>query len=183
MITAVGPAARILSAYTDLVVERGIRAATLASVATRAELSKSGTLHHFSSMAALQEGLFTELRAQAERDVNTMREAPEGALRYYLRSSLDRQSRLERLVEACVRIAQTGNPDALTVLRECRAGWLNLLESALGDPTLARMALFVGDGLNYNALLSLEENEQVLTPDHVESLTVAFESMYAQRRS
>jgi len=180
MITVDGPAARILTAYTDLLVERGIRGATLEAVASRAGLSKSGTLHHFTSVRALRTAMFAELRAQVEQDVEQMAAAPEGAVRYYLSSSLDRESELERLIEACYRIAQTGDDDALDVLRDCRDGWLDLLGTATGDPTLARLVLFVGDGINHNALMSLPpEREDVLTPDRVEALITTVEAIRA----
>jgi AcrR family transcriptional regulator len=176
MITLEGPAARVLSAYTRLMVERGIRGATLEAVASRAGLSKSGALHHFTSVGALQAALFVELRAQARRDADDMRAAPEGAVRYYLVSSLDRESELELLIEAGYRIAQTGDEAALQVLRECRREWLDVLAAAT-DERLALMVLFAGDGINHNALMSLPVGEDVLTPDRVEALIVAFEAM------
>jgi AcrR family transcriptional regulator len=183
MMTVEGSAERVLRAYTDLLVERGIRNATFDAVSERAGLSKSGALHHFPSVARLQAALYTELLAQAEHDVEIMRQAPEGPLRYYLQSSSDRDSELERLLEACYRVAQTGDEAALNILRDCRGGWLDLLTADLGEPSLARMVLLVGDGLNYNALLSLPEGEKVLTPDHVEELISRFESLRAGRTS
>jgi AcrR family transcriptional regulator len=177
MITLEGPAARVLSAYTHLMVERGIRGATLEGVAQRAGLSKSGALHHFASVSALQAALFVELRAQAHRDADEMRTAPEGAVRYYLVSSLDRDSELELLIEAGYRIAQTGDHAALEVLRECRREWLDVLAGATGDERLARMVLFAGDGMNHNALMDLPVGEDVLTDEHVEELIAAFEAM------
>lgn len=168
--TVDGQAAKVLTAYVDLVVERGIRGATLESVAGRTGLSKSGVLHHFGSMSLMRASLFTELRAQARRDVEVMSRADEGAVRYYLVSSLDRRSELERLVEACTRIAQTGDSIALAVLRECRGGWLGALRKATRDDFLARTILFIGDGLNHNALMSLSSDEEVLTAGYVEAL-------------
>ena len=177
MITLEGPAARVLSAYTHLMVERGIRGATLEGVASRAGLSKSGALHHFASVSALQAALFVELRAQARRDADEMRTAPEGVVRYYIVSSLDRDSELELLIEAAYRIAQTGDDAALEVLRECRLGWLDVLAAATGDEHLARMVLFAGDGMNHNALMDLPVGEDVLTPEHIEELIISFEAM------
>lgn len=179
MITVHGPAARVLTAYTDLLVERGIRGATLEAVASRAGLSKSGALHHFASVSSLRSALLVELRAQAERDAERMGAAPEGAVRYYLVSSLDRDSELERVIEAGYRVAQTGDESALDVLRECRDRWLEVLTAATGAPSLARMVLFAGDGMNHNALMNLSEGEQVLTAAHVESIVASFEAMQA----
>ncbi|MGI9823719.1 TetR/AcrR family transcriptional regulator [Agromyces sp. Marseille-Q5079] len=184
MITLEGPPARVLTAYTHLLVERGIRGATLEAVARRAGLSKSGALHHFASVGALNAALFVELRAQARHDAEAMRRAPEGSVRYYLVSSLDRDSELERVIEAGYRIAQTGDEAALEVLRACRRDWLEVLAADTGDASLARMVLFAGDGVNHNALMNLPAGEEdVLTPEHVESLIVAFEQMPSRRTS
>ncbi|GAA1960243.1 TetR/AcrR family transcriptional regulator [Agromyces allii] len=177
MITVEGPAGRVLTAYTDLLVERGIRDATLESVARRAGLSKSGALHHFSSVSALRSALFVELRAQARRDAEMMRSTPEGAVRYYLTSSLDRDSELERLFDAAYRIAQTGDEGALEVLRACRDDWFEVLVAATNDPGLARLVLFAGDGMNYNALMSRPEGDDLLTADHVGALVGTLEGL------
>ncbi len=177
MITVEGQAARVLTAYTDLLVERGIRGATLEAVASRAGLSKSGLLHHFTSVGALRAALFIELRAQARLDAEQMHSAPDGAVRYYLVSSLDRDSELERLIDAGYRIAQTGDAVALDALRACRDDWLRALVAATGDESLARMVLFVGDGMNHNALMSLPTGDDILTPSHVEGLIRTLEEL------
>lgn len=179
MITVDGQAARVLTAYTDLLVERGIRGATVEAVASRAGLSKSGVLHHFASVGALRAALFVELRAQARRDVEQMRSAPDGAVRFYLASSLDRDSELERLIDAGYRIGQTGDAGALDVLRACRDDWLDALVAATDDESLARMVLFIGDGMNHNALMSRPEGDDVLTPPHVEGMISTLEAMQA----
>ncbi|MRG59130.1 TetR family transcriptional regulator [Agromyces sp. CFH 90414] len=179
MITLDGQAARVLTAYVDLVVEKGLGGATLEALAGRAGLSKSGTLHHFASMRALRVALFAELRAQARRDAERLREAPEGPVRYYLVSSLDRDSELERLIEAAYRIAQTGDEAALEVLRACRTDWIDALVAATGDPALARMVLLVGDGVNHNALMSTGADDELLATSHVEELVQALDAMRA----
>ncbi|MFF2388416.1 TetR/AcrR family transcriptional regulator [Agromyces sp. NPDC058104] len=177
MITVDGQAARVLTAYTDLLVERGIRGATLEAIASRAGLSKSGLLHHFGSVGALRAALLVEMRAQAGRDADEMRSAPEAAVRYYLVSSLDRDSELERLIDAGYRVAQTGDEAALEALRACRDDWLEALVSATGDEGLARMVLFIGDGMNHNALMSPPEGDGVLTSAHVDGLIATLEAM------
>ncbi|MFJ4163945.1 TetR/AcrR family transcriptional regulator [Microbacterium sp. NPDC089698] len=170
VLTIDGQASRVLEAYTDLLVERGVRGATLEEVSRRCGLSKSGVLHHFRSMDKLRVALFAEAREQAREDVQTMRTAPEGAVRYYLRSSLDRESELERLIEACTRIAQTGDEEALTVLRDSRAGWFEGLSEATGDPDASALILMLGDGVNHNALLRAPEGETFLTDASLDRL-------------
>ncbi|MGX5696532.1 TetR family transcriptional regulator [Agromyces soli] len=181
MITVDGQAARVLTAYTDLVVERGLHGATLEAVARRAGLSKSGALHHFASVGALRSALFVELAAQSARDAEAMRAAPEGAVRYYVASSLDRDSELERVIEAVYRIAQTGDETALAALRESRVAWLDALVAETGDSALARLVLFAGDGMNHNALMSLADGEDVLDREHVEALIAALEGLGTKR--
>ncbi|MFE6965111.1 TetR/AcrR family transcriptional regulator [Agromyces sp. NPDC057679] len=181
MITVDGQAARVLAAYTDLLVERGIRGATLEAVASRAGLSKSGALHHFGSVGALRAALFVEMRAQAARDADEMRSAPDAAVRYYLVSSLDRDSELERLIDAGYRVAQTGDEAAIEALRACRDDWLEALIAATGDEALARMVLFAGDGMNHNALMSPPEGDEVLAPALVEELVATLEAMRVPR--
>lgn len=170
MLTTEGQASRVLTAYTDVLVERGTRGATLEEVARRAGLSKAGVLHHFASMRTLRSTLLHEVRAQAQADVEVMQNAPEGPLRYYLVTSLQRDSELERVIEACTRIAQTGDQEALDVLRESRKGWLDLLQSATGNSSLSRMILMIGDGINYNSLLRLERDEQFLTEELLDDI-------------
>lgn len=168
--TVEGQAAKILTAYVDLVVERGLPGATLEATARRAGLSKAGVLHHFGSISRLRTALFAELRAQAKRDAAVMTDAPAEAIRYYLTSSLDRESELERLVEACYRIAQTGDESALEVLRRCRAEWLKALHLATNDDMLARTILLLGDGMNHNAVMDHGSEHDLLTNGYVDSL-------------
>lgn len=165
MLTQEGKREVILTAYLNLVVNQGIRAATLEAVSSACSLSKAGVLHHFSSMGKLRAALFVELEAQAAADANRMLADPPNAARYYFDSSYRRDSLLERLIEAVNRLGQTGDEAALELLRACREGWYGALLLALRDPTLAKLVLFAGDGINHNALLSLEgQQESFLHP-------------------
>ncbi|GAA1495319.1 TetR/AcrR family transcriptional regulator [Paeniglutamicibacter kerguelensis] len=160
MLTQEGKREKILTAYLNLLVHQGIRAATLDAVGSACQLSKAGVLHHFSSMGALRQAIFVELQAQAAADANKMLEDLPNAANYYLVSSLSRDSLLERLIEAVNRLAQTGDEAALELLRTCRTGWYEALLLALGDAALAKLVLFAGDGINHNALLSLDETNE-----------------------
>lgn len=160
MLTQQGKRENILTAYMNLIVYQGIRAATLEAVSSACNLSKAGVLHHFSSMTAMRQAIFVELQAQAEADASLMLADLPRAAGYYISSSQQRNSLLERLHEAVYRLAQTGDEAALELLRACRAGWYDALLLALGDTALAKLVLFAGDGINYNALLSLEDNSE-----------------------
>ena len=160
MLTQQGKREKILTAYLNLLVHQGIRAATLEAVSSACQLSKAGVLHHFSSMGALRQAIFVELEAQAAEDANRMLADLPNAANYYLVSSLSRDSLLERLIEAVHRLAQTGDEAALELLRVCRKGWYEALLLALGDAALAKLVLFAGDGINHNVLLSVDETEE-----------------------
>lgn len=165
MLTQQGKREIILTAYLNLLVYQGIRAATLEAVSSACNLSKPGVLHHFSSMTAMRQAIFAELGAQAAADANHMLLDLPHAVEYYIMSSRERDSLLERLIEAVFRLAQTGDDDALDLLRICRKGWYDALLLALGNASLAKLVLFAGDGINHNALLNVDdEQEEFLAP-------------------
>lgn len=160
MLTQQGKREVILAAYLNLIVYQGMRAATLEALSSACNLSKAGVLYHFASMDALRQAIFVELEAQAAADARQMLADPPNAARYYLDSSQQRDSLLERLIEAVYRLGQTGDESALDLLRSCREGWYAALLQGLGDGPLAKLVLFAGDGINHNALLSLGEKDE-----------------------
>lgn len=156
MLTEQGKRANILTAYLTILVNQGTRAATLEAVSSACKLSKAGVLHHFPNMPALRKGIFTELEAQARADAEHMNNDLPNAAEYYLVSSSNRDSLLERLIDAVYRLAQTEDQEALELLRRCRDDWYNSLLLATGSEALAKLVLFAGDGLNHNALLDTQ---------------------------
>ena len=156
MLTEQGKRASILTAYLTILVNQGTRAATLEAVSSACKLSKAGVLHHFPNMPALRKGIFAELAAQACADVEYMNNDLPHAAEYYLVSSSDRDSLLERLIDAVYRLAQTEDQEALELLRKCRDDWYGALLLATGSDALAKLVLFAGDGLNHNALLDMQ---------------------------
>ncbi|PQZ94864.1 hypothetical protein CQ018_05860 [Arthrobacter sp. MYb227] len=157
MLTEQGKRANILTAYLNILVHQGTRAATLEALSSACKLSKAGVLHHFPNMLALRQGIFTELEAQAAAEVEQMMADLPSAAEYYLVSSLSRDNLLERLIDAVYRLAQTEDQEALELLRSCRDGWYGALLLATKNEALAKLVLFAGDGLNHNALLDLEK--------------------------
>ena len=121
------------------------------SVAASAEVSKGGLLYHFPSKEALVEGLGERLRGLAERDRSIMAEAPDGAARYYVRTSVFENSPLDRALVSVARLAQQGHPTAKASLADIQERWLDALEAQLGDRTTARAVKLLGDGLYYDA--------------------------------
>lgn len=148
------PAARekVLAAFAAIVAEQGEQAATMDAVAARAGVSKGGLLYHFASREALVDGLLARLVEDGEADVAAMRAAPEGAVRYYLRTSADSPRELNELYVAASRITQTGADAARRALAHLESQWLAALVDEVGDEPLARLLAVVGDGLYLRAI-------------------------------
>lgn len=145
---------RILDAFEELLAEQSERAATLDAVAARAGVSKGGLLYHFGSKDALLDGVLARLTAHAERDLAAMRSAPEGAVAYFIRTSVPAHGDpFERSIVAVARLAQSADPRARDALAAMQRGWIAVLEEAVGDPLVARTIMLVGDGMYYNAAL------------------------------
>ena len=147
------PAARakLLDAFITILNEQGERAATLEAVATAAGVSKGGLLYHFGSKDALVDGLIAYLIDLADEDVATMRQAPEGAAAYYVRSSNFEDSALDRAIVAATRLSQGENAAAQQALLRMQQGWLDALTEEVRDPAVARAIILLGDGLYYRA--------------------------------
>ncbi|MET0714529.1 MAG: TetR/AcrR family transcriptional regulator [Mycetocola sp.] len=144
---------RILVAYEDLLIESGERGATLDAVAARAGVSKGGLLYHFGSKDALAGGFLIRLRHLAEEDVSVMRSAPAGVVDYFIRTSVNAGTELDRALIAAARLAQTSDPRASETLAAIRTLWLDVVIEAVGDPVAARAILLISDGLYYNSAL------------------------------
>lgn len=145
------PAARdrVLDAFERLLVDRGERAATLDAVAREAGVSKGGLIYHFPSREAMVEGLLDRLRARAAQDDELMRQAPEGVVSYFLRTSQGADTPFDRTLVAATRLRSHA------AAREALAGvqglWYDSVLAAVGDPTIAQMVMLMADGLYYNA--------------------------------
>ncbi|MGV0111808.1 TetR/AcrR family transcriptional regulator [Arthrobacter sp. CP30] len=145
---------RLLDAYEDLLVTEGERGATLDAIAQRAGVSKGGLTYHFRSKDELTAALFDRLRLLVEEDLGIMRAAPAEAARYYIRSSLDIASPLERCNVAVTRLAQGSNSGANELLAWCRVQWFDVLLQALGDEDMVHLVMLLGDGIYFTASLS-----------------------------
>lgn len=146
---------RILDAYTDLVVTSGPETVTLDAVAAAAGVSKGGLLYHFGSREALLDGLLARARELNDADLAAARAAPEGVVRYYLRTSVDEPaaaSPVYRATVALIKLATTA-PRAAEATRQCLAGWRSALTDELGDPLAADILATVGDGIYLRAIV------------------------------
>jgi AcrR family transcriptional regulator len=142
---------RILDSFEDILIKEGERAATMDAVAAAAGVSKGGLLYHFPSKEAMVEGLCARLAALTAEDAEKIGKAPEGAARYYVRTSLYVDSPLDRAIVAVARLVQQGHPAAAQTFAHIEGLWLDALEKALGSRPVAQAIKLMGDGLYYSA--------------------------------
>lgn len=152
------PAAReaVLDAFERLIISDGERTATLDATARAAGVSKGGLLYHFGSRQALVAGLLERLSRLVDADIARIDEAPDGAISFFLRSSLDIETPLDHAFVATLRLAQGGDREAGRALDEAEARWFAELHRHVGDPTVALAVTLIGDGLYHRAALRAE---------------------------
>ena len=167
---------KIIDAYVELLSEHGTAEATIDATARLSGLSKAGLLHHFPSRQALDDGLVSRLRTLIDEDVAAMAHDPKQAVHYYLASSLDDSSSLERMVVAATRLAQRGHEEAAQALRSGRDQWYAVLLEALGDPALAKLALLAGDGLSYHQDITRGERDGFVTANTLDELVALLQN-------
>lgn len=182
------PAAReaVLDAFERLIVADGERAATIDATAKAAGVSKGGLLYHFGSRHALIAGLIQRLRHLIDEDIDRIHAAPDGAVSYFVRSSTELQSALDRTFVAVVRLAQGGDRDAADAIEEVRGRWLDVLSAHVGDPTVALAVTLIGDGLYYHAALRAEaadapETVTAIDDDAMDRLVALLEQLARER--
>ena len=146
---------RVLDAYESLLLEQGPSGATLDAVASAADVSKGGLLYHFGSKDALVNGLLERLRERSATDAALMRADPDGAVAYYLRTSVPGAASpagLTRTYLAVLRIADASGTAAREALAIVDADSLAALREEITDPVLAWLVQLVGDGLYLRTL-------------------------------
>ena len=98
----------VLDAFEAILIDDGERAATMDATARAAGVSKGGLLYHFGSKDALETGLLERLGTLVDADIAAITSAPEGAVAYFLRSSVMHNDPLDRAIIATSRLAQGG---------------------------------------------------------------------------
>ncbi|HEY1105301.1 TetR/AcrR family transcriptional regulator [Agromyces endophyticus] len=184
------PAAReaVLDAFERLIISDGERAATIDATARAAGVSKGGLLYHFGSKQALVAGLVERLLRLVDDDLSRIDDAPDGAISYFLRSSLDIETPLDHTFVAILRLAQGGDREAGRALDEAETRWLANLTGHVGDPTLALAVTLMGDGLYHRAALRAEAPDVELSatstgavsPEQLASLVALLERLVAR---
>lgn len=142
--------ADVLSAFANIVLSHGERAATLEAVAKQAGVSKGGLLYHFPSREALVSGLaeyFTEL---VHADLAAMRDDGGSVVEWYVHTSFDFEAPVEQVMAALLRLAPRHEEIVRPALRQGRSIWYSRILDEVGEPDIALAVLLIGDGVSYN---------------------------------
>jgi AcrR family transcriptional regulator len=144
---------KVLDAFEAILIEEGERAATMDASARAAGVSKGGLLYHFASKEALEAGIIDRLRALVDDDVAAMTASPEGAVAYFLRSSVMQNDPIDRAILATARLAQGGSAAASDALRDVREKWAAAIRPHAKDEPSLDLVMLVSDGLYFNNAL------------------------------
>ncbi|MEZ3161489.1 helix-turn-helix domain-containing protein [Microbacterium sp. BWT-B31] len=144
---------RVLDAFERILIDDGERAATMDATARAAGVSKGGLLYHFASKEALETALVERLAALVDDDVTALEGAPEGAIAYFLRTSVMDDDPLDRAIIAVSRLAQGGSGAAAAALHEMRERWEAAIRPHAKDEASLDLVLLVSDGLYFNNTL------------------------------
>ncbi|UUL76317.1 TetR/AcrR family transcriptional regulator [Pseudarthrobacter sp. Fe7] len=172
------PVARdaVLDAFESLLIEVGERAATLDAVARKAGVSKGGLLYHFPNKEALIAVLLDRLEGLARADADAMASADEGAAAYFIRSSVWADTPLDRAIVAATRLAEVAHEETRRRFASIQQRWLDEIAADVGAG-LAKAVLYMGDGLYFNAMLSVGPAREGGAAGDVEELLAALERL------
>lgn len=143
----------VLDAFESILNDDGERSATLEATARAAGVSKGGLLYHFGSKESLEAGLIERLGILVDDDIAAITSASEGAIAYFLRSSVMANDPLDRAIIATSRLAQGGNATAGAALRAVRERWEDALRDHTRDAAALDLVMLVSDGLYFNNAL------------------------------
>ncbi len=168
---------RILDSFERILIDEGERAATVEAVAAAADVSKGGLLYHFPSKEAMVDALGDRLQALVDDDLARMAKDPEGAARYYVRTSVYENSPLDRALVAMARLAQQGHSRAQEKFSVLEEAWLGALEDRLGNRVVARAVKLMGDGLYYDAAFFAGDTARKQSAQDMEDLLLLVDTI------
>ncbi|MBS1672357.1 MAG: TetR/AcrR family transcriptional regulator [Actinobacteria bacterium] len=153
---------RVLDAFEKLLLSDGERAATLDAVARAAGVSKGGLLYHFASKDELAGAMIERLTRLVADDVAQMNSAAEGAVEYYLRTSVMMGDALDRAIIAVSRMAQGGSDAAIAALHRMREDSAAAIRPHVRDQAALDLVMLLSDGLFFNNTLDADGSEAVV---------------------
>ncbi len=157
---------KLLDAFETLLERHGTSGATLDAVAAEAGVSKGGLLYHFGSKAELVKGSLDRLRVLVSEDIEEMKAAEAGPHIFYLETSAEIGTPLDRSLVAASRLSHEYD-EARETLRDIRNAWLEVINDHLGDIHLAHTIQLIGDGLYLKESVGLSAEEAV---EHVKNV-------------
>src|SRR5699024_1499900 len=122
--------------------------------------------YHFGSKAELVNGSLERLGRLVDDDVASMKAAGERLALYYLETSAEIGTPLDRSLIAASCLAQEYE-EAKTALRATRETWFDALNDHLGDADLAMTVQLIGDGMYFNQNFGLIQEEAL---EHVKNV-------------
>lgn len=147
---------RILDALQRILIDTGLHAVTLESVAEAAGVSKGGLLYHFPSKEALITGLARRLTESADAEFERAAKTDD-FVGLYLQSSLpsSAEGALYWALIAALRTNDVASEEARNLVVYTFARWAELAHTHIADPVTAEIIRLVGDGLYLSALAGL----------------------------
>ena len=106
--------------------------------------------------------MIVRLHRLAEDDVARIRSAPEGAVEYYLRTSVMMDDALDRAIIAVSRMAQGGNDSAILALHRMRDESAAAIRPHVRDQAALDLVMLLSDGLFFNNTLDADGSDGVV---------------------
>lgn len=147
---------RVLDAFERILIEDGERTATMDATARAAGVSKGGLLYHFASKEALEAALLERLSVLVDDDIAALAAAPEGAIAFFVRTSVTNDGDIDRAIVATARLAQGGSQAAAAALHDARERWQDAMRPHTRDQAALDLVMLVSDGLYFNNVLQGE---------------------------
>ena len=105
-----------------------------------------------------------------------MARADEGAAAYFIRTSVWAGTPLDRVIVAATRLAEVAHEETRRRFAAIQQRWLDEIAADVG-PALAKAVLYMGDGLYFNAMLSVGPAQAGGAGSDVDDLLAALERL------
>ncbi|NED98339.1 TetR/AcrR family transcriptional regulator [Phytoactinopolyspora alkaliphila] len=147
---------RILDALQRILMQEGLHAVTLESVADHAGVSKGGLLYHFPTKEAMLDSFVQRMCEAAEHEFQEAEQA-EDIVAFYLRVSVPGSSDAALMwsLVASLRTNDVASSEARQLVADIFSRWEDILRRRISDPVTAEIVRLVGDGLYLRALAGL----------------------------